>query len=64
MTTQNWSIIARTQGAKWDVVTGLSSRDAADRAMQALLSKSGLMAADASGREIPVRFSIEEERCP
>lgn len=59
---QDWRIVAyTTHGARWDVVTGLSTREAADRALTSLLGRDGLRAADASGRMTAVTFAIEEE---
>lgn len=54
-----YRIIAYAQEAHWAVVSGLSSRDAADRAMAALLAKDGCTQTDASGRRVAVTYAIE-----
>lgn len=56
---RTWTVMANTQGARWPVVTGLPSREAASRALDALLARDGLSAADATGRKVAVTFGIE-----
>lgn len=53
-----YEIYAYTQGARWVVVSGLSTKAAADKALIALIGRDGLTAADASGRRVAVKYEV------
>jgi hypothetical protein len=56
---RSYKVVAYAQGARWDLITGLSTREAADRAVAALIARDGMRATDATGRMTAVTFGIE-----
>ena len=55
-----WSVTAHTQGARWTLVDGMPSRQAAAQALTVIIARDGLRAADGSGRMVPVTMTVDE----